>query len=193
MTTDPKTALLKECYDVLESIEEDGWIIRGNKATSIPALLASMRPFLFEVVGYTEHTKVEYITFECLQCKTLIKPACENPESWDYETCPTCQKRYRIIWRQGNIGTCVLALDKEPTATGGFITSSQLSYNGDGPELIIPLPSEANILATRILAVVKRQEELSKQLTDPASMTSELISYIKATCEHQLKKEIEQP
>lgn len=105
--------LLRECYKVLEEIQDDGWCVRGGKSTTIPQLLARIRPSIYSSIHYTE---MQGVVFHCLQCAATLHAEKTNAESlWAYVKCVGCEKQYRVVWRndKDNLKTYILSTDEE--------------------------------------------------------------------------------
>ena len=107
MSDETNISLLKQCYEILESIEYDGWIVRGGKSTLIPKLLDRIRRALYTPIKYSES-----ISFHCLnECGYDLK-AKRDDMTWSYVHCGECDKGYRIIWGHDGIATIVIDCDE---------------------------------------------------------------------------------
>lgn len=110
---DINASLLKECYSMLEDIENDGWIIRGGKSAEIPRLLSHMRQALYTPIDYIEKTA---ISFDCIatKCLFVINAEHDNKDiASQIVECDGCGKLYRVTWKNGDIATFVIACDEE--------------------------------------------------------------------------------
>lgn len=101
---DPKIALLKECYELLDDIQDEG----AYKSAVIPSLLARICPFVYSPIPYDE---VSTVRFRCPGCQSAILEVLKSEGvSWDHITC-NCNQRYRVVWQHEDAKTYVLPIN----------------------------------------------------------------------------------